>query len=176
MGQPKISPAVVVLWILFSIYYQENLGTLQADLGASCSRLSWTANSHTVNHFSCCISHVETAPLFCAANGDGGSFSLDIPPQTRSLQAGRSQAASNSLVLVCRKASAAQDGLYRDRQAACPLLHWHIFANHSDIFLPRVIVCLCVMATEKFLGGTVFYWCNRHNVGDLRWLSIEMEY
>lgn len=120
MGRPKISLVVDALQILFSIYYQENLGRLQAGLGASCSHLSWTVKSHTVDSPSCHISHVETGPLFCAAHGDGESFSLDTLPQTRSLQAGRSQAAPNSLVLVCRKASAASDGLYGDRQAACP--------------------------------------------------------
>lgn len=120
MSRPKISLTVVALWILLSIYYQENLGTLQADLGASCSHLSWTVDSHSVGSFSCCTGNVETGPLFRAANCDGGSFSLDAPPQTRSLGAVRSQAASNSLVLVCRKASAAPDGLHGDRQAACP--------------------------------------------------------
>lgn len=70
------SISVVVLWILFSIYYQENLGMLQAGLGAACSHLSWTVNRHPVDSFSCCLRHVETGPLFCAANGDGGSFLL----------------------------------------------------------------------------------------------------
>lgn len=51
MCQAKITLAAVVLWILFSIYFQKNLGTLQADLGNSCFYLFQTVNSHIVDQF-----------------------------------------------------------------------------------------------------------------------------
>lgn len=69
MCQAKIPLAVAVLWVLFSIYYQKNLGTLQADLGTSCPIPSTLyGNSDTVDSFSC--HHEKTGPGVCAANGD----------------------------------------------------------------------------------------------------------
>lgn len=156
MGRPKISLAVVVLWILFSIYYQENLGMLQAGLGASCSHVFWTVNSHTVDSFSCCLSHMETGPLFCAANGDGGSFLLT--PHNRQDQFRQAEAGLHQTAWFWFGGRPLQHQMGCMGTGRQPALYgiWHIFTNHSDLFLPRIVVYLWVMATEKFVGGAIF--------------------
>lgn len=130
---------------LFSIYYQKNLGTLQADLGNSCSCLSCTVNSHLVDSFSC--HHAEAGPLVCAANGDGGLFFLDTPFCTRPLQAGTTRLHQTAWVFFAERPLWHQMGcMGTGRQ---PAFYCISTSLQTALIYSSIIACLWEMATEK---------------------------
>lgn len=126
MCKTKISLAVVALWILFSFCYPKNVGTLQADLGNSCSYPFHTVNSHIVDSFSC--HHMKTGPLVVLHLVREGLFSLDAPPWTRPLQADAARLHQTAWFLFAEKPLWQQTScLWTGRQ--------HIFANCSHILI-----------------------------------------
>lgn len=151
MCQAKISVAVVALWILFSIYYQKNLGTLKAHLGNACSCFFRTVNSHTVGSFSC--HRAGTGPLVCAANGDGVWFSLDTPPWARPLQADTARLHQTAQLLFAESPLWHQMGCVETGRQ--PAFFCVSTSLQTALVYSYIIACLWAVPTEKIVGGTV---------------------